>query len=712
MRVLIFILFSFLPLFAFAQQGDFAKMERTMMMKDTTLHLNEVVVSGSRILHKVDRDIIIPTKKTIRNSTNGYDLLRKLKLPNVEVSEVHQNISSYLGNLQVRINDAKATVQDILALQPDEVTRIEYIDNPGVRYGSDNLAIVINYIVKRRYAGYVGGATTTQAFTEGFNNSNAYFKYNNKKSEFSVAYRLNYRYYDKRKSDNYSVYYQPDGTERCLNYVGQNAEMTYNSHNMQFGYNLSTPDKYTLNVKFGFDWTNAPYNYKLQKVEETGKPDLLLYTKDFGNSKNPSLDIYYNVNLPRKQNLTIDIVGTHLGTDNHHHQNEYSLLSSIDKTLTSNPLHNYGYDVNGSKYSLITEAIYSKILNKSLSFSGGTNYNVSRTDNKYSGSQNVTTILNSNNLYLFTQIQGNFRRILSYQIGMGANYISIHQGDVGFNKWIFIPKFSLSSTVIKHIQIRLSGNISPQVPSLSQLSEVRQQSSSIQANDGNELLKATSTYNTALNFAWNHKLFDLNWGGSLGYTPDAIMTSIIPQQQASGNYLYVWKPENQKSFTSYFAYSNLTLHIIKDVFDIQGELHYQHLKSRGLDYSHDFEPLHYGVSLSLLLNKWYFEYTLGNAWESLYGECRNAGENQSDLMISYRNKGFRLELSCLLLGHPKGFDYKSSTHSKYYVNKSNTYIKNNGNMVMFTLGYTFNHGRTYKTERKKINNRDTETGIR
>ena len=270
----------------------------------------------------------------------------------------------------------------------------------------------------------------------------------------------------------------------------------------------------------------------------------------------------------------------------------------------------------------------------------------------------------------------------------------------------------MSSTVIKHIRIRLSGNISPQVPSLSQLSEVRQQSSSMQANDGNELLKATSTYNTALNFAWNHKLFDLNWGGSLGYTPDAIMTSIIPQQQASGNYLYVWKPENQKSFTNYFAYSNLTLHIIKDVFDIQGELHYQHLKSRGLDYSHDFEPLHYGVSLSLLLNKWYFEYTLGNAWETLYGESRNAGENQSDLMISYRNKGFRLGLSCLLLGYPKGFDYKSSTHSKYYVNKSNTYIKNNGNMVMFTLGYTFNHGRTYKTERKKINNSDTETGIR
>ena len=32
-----------------------------------------------------------------------------------------------------------------------------------------------------------------QAFTTGFNNSNAYFKYNYKKSEFSIYYNFSYR---------------------------------------------------------------------------------------------------------------------------------------------------------------------------------------------------------------------------------------------------------------------------------------------------------------------------------------------------------------------------------------------------------------------------------------------------------------------------------------------------------------------------------------
>lgn len=592
MKQIMFIMLLLASIDVNAQENDTVNVEKDIVPIDTTLHLSDVVVKAARVIHKVDRDIILPTAKIKENSSNGYDLLRKLHLPNLKVNEAQQSISSYLGGVQVRINDIKATVQDVLALQPNEVTRIEYIDNPGVRYGDASLAVVINYIVKKKYVDYVGGVNTTQALWERFNNSYAFFRYNYKKSEFGLSYGLNYRWYDKRRKDSHSVYLQPDGLERTVDYVGQDAEMTYNSHNLQLSYNLADPGKYSLNVRFGFDWTNSPYNKKLQKVFETGRQDLLLFTNDFGHDRNPVLDIYYSLNLPKKQSLIINVVGTHLGSDNTHRQNEYVLLGDVDETLNSSPLHDYGYEADGSKYSLITEAIYTKLLNKELSFSGGTNYAVSRTDNKYTGSQNVTTVLNSNNVYLFSQLDGRLGKIANFQLGVGANYISIEQGSVGFHKWTFRPKFTLATNSIKNFRIRLTGSINPQVPSLSQLSEVRQQGSTMQANDGNSTLKATSTYYGDLGFTWNNKIVDVYWGGNMSYTPDAIMTSILPQQQADGSYLYVWKPENQKSFTSYFAYTTLVFHVIPDIFDIQGELQYQHKRSRGLDYSHDFEPLH------------------------------------------------------------------------------------------------------------------------
>lgn len=712
MKQMLVIMFVLASIDVNAQGNDTVNVEKEIAPIDTTLHLNDVVIKAARVIHKVDRDIILPNAKIKENSSNGYDLLRKLHLPNLKVNEAQQSISSYLGGVQVRINDIKATVQDILALQPNDVTRIEYIDDPGVRYGDANLAVVINYVVKKRYVGYVGGVNTTQALWERFNNSNAFFRYNYKKSEFGLSYRLNYRWYDKRRQDSHAVYLQPDGLERTVDYVGQDAEMTYNSHNLQLSYTLSDPGKYSLNVRFGLDWMNSPYNKKLQKVFETGRQDLLLFTNDFGHVRNPVLDIYYSLNLPKKQSLVINVVGTHLGSDNIHRQNEYVLQNDVDETLSSSPLHDYGYEADGSKYSLITEAIYTKLLNKVLSFSGGTNYAVSRTDNKYTGSQNVTTVLNSNNVYLFSQLDGRLSKIANFQLGLGANYISIVQGNVGFHKWTFRPKLTLASNSIKNFRIRLTGSINPQVPSLSQLSEVRQQGSTMQADDGNSTLKATSTYNGALGFTWNNKIVDVYWGGNMSYTPDAIMTSILPQPQADGSYLYVWKPENQKSFTSYFAYTTLVFHVIPDIFDIQGELQYQHLRSRGLDYSHDFEPLHYGLTASLNLKKWYVEYYFANAWEQLSGESRSAGEKQSTLTVSYKHKNLRLGLSCLLLGYPQGFDYKNRTNSKYYVSRGVTYIKNNGNMLMFTLGYTFSHGRKYKADRRKLNNSDNETGLR
>lgn len=142
---------------------------------DTTLTLGEITVKGMRVIKKVDRQLIIPTKEMVKASSNGFELLNLMTLDGIRVDPVMQTVSSMEGgSVQVRINDIVASTQDIMALRPDEVVRVEYIDNPGIRYSDSGLKAVINYVVKRRSAGYVGGASTMQAFATGFNNSSAY----------------------------------------------------------------------------------------------------------------------------------------------------------------------------------------------------------------------------------------------------------------------------------------------------------------------------------------------------------------------------------------------------------------------------------------------------------------------------------------------------------------------------------------------------------
>jgi len=461
---------------------------------DTTLQLGSVTVTGARIINKVDRQVVFPTKAIVKHSADGYDLLKRLSLAYIKVNEAEQTISSTRGgNVQVRINDVKAEAQDIISLRPDEVLRVEYIENPGVRYSEDNLDAVINYIVKRRYSGYVGGVSTMQAFWERFNNSSAYFKYNHKKSEFSLAYRLSHRWYDEQKNNTSSSYICPDGTIRQRNYLGFNNTMTYTDNDLQLGYNLAEPEKYNLNVRFDFGWTNAPYSGPTHRIVETGKADLLTRNRNASFVKTPSLDIYYSVNLPNQQTLALNAVGTFIGTDYTHSQKEYLYAESLDKTLTTTPQNDYSYSTDGKKYSFIGEGIYTKQFEK-VGFSAGTNYSISRTDNVYTGAVNTNTVLNSQNLYLFTQIQGKLSA-LNYQLGVGANYAAIHQGDVGFNKWTFRPQLSLSTNAIKNVSIRYTGRVSQRIPSLSQLSDVRQQSNEMDVKDGNTGLTPYTSYN-------------------------------------------------------------------------------------------------------------------------------------------------------------------------------------------------------------------------
>lgn len=700
-----------IAVFAAALIGAAAHAQTDSIEVDTTYTLGEVTVNGMRVINKVDRQVLLPTSTMKKHSSNGYDLLNKMTLNGIITNPERQEIRSLRGGgVQVRINDIKANQQDITALRPDEVVRVEYIDNPGVRYSDGSIDAVINFVVKRRYAGYVGGLGTMQAFTTGFNNSNAYFKYNYKKSEFCIYYNFSYRGYDERKVDSENTYFFPDGTQRQRQYLGYNTDFMYTTNTVQLGYNLAEPDKYTLNVSLYYNQNNIPkYGYN-QLAKETSMPDLYIYNKKSKKMYIPSLDIYWSLNLPKKQNITANVVGTYIGTDNNNLSRNYLFSQSPEQSMQADPVNDYSYSTTGRKYSLISEAIYTKNFNREV-FSAGGEYTVSHTDNAYKGAVNTDAVLNSNNLYLFAQLQGKLG-VFNYQVGLGANYLAIHQGDIGFNKWTLRPQLSLSTKITDNLFVRYSGRMSQLSPSLSQLSDVRNQSDELNASDGNTGLKPYTGYSNSLTVSWTRPLFNFQLYGSWYYAPDIIMTSYIPELQDDGTYLLISKPENQKSFSRKSLAAYFTLHAIRDILDISLYGDYSNYSSRGLAYSHNYDAWRWGGSANLMLGRWNVSASFYTAPKSYFAESMGKGENQSNLSVSYKYKDLKVGLGVLLLGYPQGYDYVGKTDSKYLQSTSHTYIKDNGNMVYFTLSYNFSHGRKYQTERKKLHNSDNDNGIR
>ncbi|MQN36638.1 TonB-dependent receptor [Segatella copri] len=680
-------------------------------MQANSYLLKGVTVEAARVVEKVDRQIIFPTKEQVKTASNGYDLLDNLSLPTIIVNRAERKVLSLKGgDVQIRINDVKASMQDVLALQPDEVTKVEFINVPGLKYGDSNLDAVINYQVRRRYAGYVGGVSTMQGTKAGFNNSDGYFKYNVKKSEFSINYSFSYRSVEERSYESLGTYHLPTGETLHRNYLGYDSPFLYTTNNVQLGYNLSEPDKYTLNVRLNFYNHNSPVRGMNQLYQESGKANQYLQNNRKMLEQIPSLDIYYSLNMPHDQNLALNLVGTYIGTDYQYRMREYTFNKSPDESVKNAPLTDYSYDATGRKRSLIGEGTYSKNW-KQMALSVGGQYNISHTDNIYVGSSNADTELKYSNLYLFTQLQGQ-QKWFSYQVGVGATRSSIHQGENGYSKWLFRPQVTLQAKASDRLSFKWSSKITSDIPSLSDLSELRQYSNSFEARDGNSGLKPFTGYNNTLSASWNIPLMSVYLEGNWTYYDKPIATSILPEKREDGSYLFVSKPENQKNHDYKHLLLTPEVHLIKDHLDLNLMCEYQNVKTKGLDYSHEFNYFSYGAEIRYMTGNWNIGYGAYKVEKSFWGEKTNGGEPTSNLAVTYSYKNWQFGVLGLFVFYPHGCVYKDELFNKYVQQKNKVRLADQGNMLVFTASFNFSHGRRYHTDSRKLNNSDRDNGIR
>lgn len=701
---------SFVGYKTICKQVPIAHIGNVRMQANSYL-LKGVTVEAARVVEKVDRQIIFPTKEQVKTASNGYDLLDNLSLPTIIVNRAERKVLSLKGgDVQIRINDVKASMQDVLALQPDEVTKVEFINVPGLKYGDSNLDAVINYQVRRRYAGYVSGVSTMQGTKAGFNNSDGYFKYNVKKSEFSLNYSFSYRSVEERSYESLGTYHLPTGETLHRNYLGYDSPFLYTTNNVQLGYNLSEPDKYTLNVRLNFYNHNSPVRGMNQLYQESGKANQYLQNNRKMLEQIPSLDIYYSLNMPHDQNLALNLVGTYIGTDYQYRMREYTFNKSPDESVKNAPLTDYSYDATGRKRSLIGEGTYSKNW-KQMALSVGGQYNISHTDNIYVGSSNADTELKYSNLYLFTQLQGQ-QKWFSYQVGVGATRSSIHQGENGYSKWLFRPQVTLQAKASDRLSFKWSSKITSDIPSLSDLSELRQYSNSFEARDGNSGLKPFTGYNNTLSASWNIPLMSVYLEGNWTYYDKPIATSILPEKREDGSYLFVSKPKNQKSHNYKHLLLTPEVHLIKDHLDLNLMCEYQNVKTKGLDYSHEFNYFSYGAEIRYMTGNWNIGYGAYKVEKSFWGEKTNGGEPTSNLAVTYSYKNWQFGVLGLFVFYPHGCVYKDELFNKYVQQKNKVRLADQGNMLVFSASFNFSHGRRYHTGSRKLNNSDRDNGIR
>lgn len=676
-----------------------------ILLDEMSENLGEIVVSGERVIHKVNRQIIFPSGLQREASSTAFELLGKMMLPGLQINTTQNTIASLNnGNVQLRINNVKSSLQDVLALLPSQVVKVEYIDMPGARYG-EGIAAVVNFVIRRPLRGVSGGMNLMNAATTGFGNDNAYLKYNQKFSQFVLNYNLSYQHFDDKYTDANQQLVWRDGSRRMLTKEGIESPYKRRQHDLSLAYNLTHTEKSVFNLKLSNSWQDNPYYHTVQSIRETGKKDLMAYTGIEDRMLTPVLDAYYQVNLPAGQTLMANVVGTYIASDYTRDYAEYPVNSSLADNETR-------YTVDGDKYSLISEFIYEKNFDDRVIWSTGVKYKQGYLENRYHGSTGeVTTSMDNSDLYMYTEVDGAVKKV-GYNVGIGFSRQYFGENAHKYTYYTVRPTVSLSYAMTEKLFARYTFSINPILPDLARLSDISQWQNDYEVMIGNPGLKPYRAYRNNLMLSYSGKTFYIQAMGYYQRNPKPIMMNAVQRIDQADKSYFQYSYANQKSYDHVQGRLYLGFTPIENVLDLSVYGGVNRYIYRGDEYTHTYTGYFGGAEVNAMYKHFSLSASVYSGLGQLTGENIRYSAAQADIALVYRlKKNLRLGVGITNPFFGKGPKSGEKLLSGIAPKETWSYTEDLGNMAYLSFSWNFSVGKEHTAGKTRLYNADKESGV-
>lgn len=654
--------------------------------------LGEVVVEGSAVINKIDRQIILPTSAQRKASTNGISLLQHLQVASLVINPLDKSIKTNFGEeVQLRINGVVSNRNEVMALRPADIVRIEYYDNPGLKYG--DAAAVVDYIVKRKETGgNVAADLTNGIYPVGVGDYNVSARYNRNKSVVSAVFSWERRDLEWTR-ENYETFVYPDRTVENRE-IGSPTKIKYDRMNLNLSYNYAD-DKNMLNVAFRNIYNNTPNSfYDRSSVLYQDGTAYNITNKQKEKSYIPSLDVYYQRSMKNRQNLYVDVVGTYLKSSSDRYYSMSQAEAAADEIVSV---------VDGERYSIIGEAIYEKQFGNGTLTAGG-RHSQSSMNNVYDGNLSSKVDMNQAETYVFAEFQSSVKR-LNYRIGIGGMRTYYEQGGASQEKYIFRPTLTLSYNFSDKVFLRYSAEMSGYAPSLADLSDVSQAMDLYQVRRGNPALHSVTYYTQSLMASWRSRYVNVELFGRYSYDDNPMMEETLYEDG-----MFVRTTANQRGFHRLNLQATVQVMPFKEYIMIRLTPFFNRYISLGNGYTHTHSNPGFRGSIMGMYKNWSMMIEMNTSYHTLWGETLQKEEKLHSIAVGYNTEKWGVQMM-LMNPFTKRYEQSVENRSRLAPYSQVAYSDDFKRMVMVNVSVNLDFGRQRNAAGKRINNSDTDTGI-
>lgn len=648
--------------------------------------LQEIVIEAPKVIRKADMDVYHPSQSAVEASKNGMQLLNNLMIPSLSVSDALGTIQAAGQSVQVRINGRESTIDQVRALLPETIKRVEWMDNPGLRYGGANY--VLNFIVNNPTIGgsFQGQARPALNQAWGFYMADA--KFNSGRSQWEIYASCKLTEDLKIYRDYNETFTYPDGTSLTRNETPRGGNLKNSLPYYFASYNYIKPDT----TVFMAQLTNQQH---LNNVTEyngllslSNNDNDIHLTERFGDKGNyPSLSLYLQQNFAHKQLLVVDFnASMYIGS---------SWSDYIEQLPGSQSyLADIHTDIKDRNQAYGIEADYIKNWAKSR-FTAGASYTANRNRSQYKNLGGEIFHQRQDKLYFFAEY---FQRLGKWTAtaGVGAQYTDFYfrESARGNHSWNARPQATVTYALDQNHNFRLNFTSWQSTPTLAETNPVPQQLDGFQWRIGNQHLKTASSY--MLTFRYGFNLPRVN--GTFGIRAFTSPNAITPLLQWDNNRL-VTTYENSRGLQnlSFFLYPQIE--ILPDWITLSGGVQYRMERMRGTGYN--LHNNNWSGNVNLQVTHWGFvlsgQYV--RAQHDLWGEKISWGENISVIDLSYNRKNWQFSAGMIM---PFGkYDQGSESLSKW--NRNEQHMRLDMRMPYVSISYNVQWGRQKRGVEKLIN---------